>query len=709
VADDPHDELHDEIHDELHDELHDGAVLLLRRLAGRPEAAFREGQWAAIQALVRDRRRVLVVQRTGWGKSAVYFIATRLLRDRGAGPTILVSPLLALMRNQIEAAERMGVRARTINSANPDEWAAVVDELRADEVDLLLISPERLANRRFREEVLDEVGALAGLVVIDEAHCISDWGHDFRPDYRRIRRILDALPRTVPVLACTATANDRVVDDIVVQLGDDLVVERGALARSGLALHVIDLPSPAQRMAWLAQVVPTLDGTGIVYCLTKRDAEVVTGWLLANGIEAGCYTGDSEGREELEQRLLNNEVKVVVATSALGMGFDKPDLAFVVHFQAPGTPIAYYQQVGRAGRQIERSVGVLLRGSEDGDIQDWFISRAFPTREEAEEMVAALDARDGYTKLAALEATVNVRPSRIELLMKNLEVDGAVVADGKSYQRTSEPWAYDAERVDGITALRRHEQEQMREYASPELDCRMAFLQRLLDDPDPAPCGVCDRCAGSSLPATADAGLARRASMFVRERPLTIEPRRQWPTRAAIPKGQQVERGRSLCRPADGGWSELVRQGADVKGTAAGGRFADELVVALADLVRVEWRPEPTPTWLTFVAGAHPTAPSDGAFADLADRLGVALGLPVHASVEAVRPTRPQEAMENSTRQLANVRGAFAVREPIPTGAVLLLDETVHSRWTLTEVGSLLRQAGCPAVHPLAVVDAGPA
>jgi len=678
-------------------DLYESALDLLRRLTSRPAAAFHDGQWEAIEALVADRRRVLVVQRTGWGKSAVYFIATKLLRSQGAGPTILVSPLLALMRNQIEAAERMGVVARSINSSNPAQWTDVVAELEANLVDLLLISPERLANRRFREEVLDAVGPLAGLVVIDEAHCISDWGHDFRPDYRRIRRILDLLPRSVPVLACTATANDRVVDDIIAQLGDQLVVLRGPLARDGLALHVIDLPSPAQRMAWLAEVVPGLDGTGIIYCLTKRDARVVTEWLLANGVEAGCYTGDSDGREELEQRLLGNELKVVVATSALGMGFDKPDLAFVIHFQSPGTPIAYYQQVGRAGRQLDRSIGVLLRGREDQDIQDWFISRAFPTRQEAHEVVAALEGRDGYTKLGDIEDAVNVRPSRIELLMKNLEVDGAIVADGKRYQRTPRPWTYDDARVNAITALRRHEQRQMLVYGSDDVDCRMAFLQRLLDDPDPVQCGLCDTCAGPSLPSEADPALSRAASDFVRRRPLTIEPRKKWPNLSNIAKDRQLEQGRALGRWGDGGWGELVRRGKHDE------HFDDELVTALTDLVACAWDPSPAPVWVTFVPSRrHPYL-----VADLAARLGAALGLPVLAVVEKVREAEPQSAMENSARQLANVQGAFEVTEPIPDGPVLLVDDIVESRWTLTEIGARLRGAGCPAVHPVALVDGG--
>jgi ATP-dependent DNA helicase RecQ len=680
----------------MDDDLHGSARQLLRTLTGRADADFHDGQWEAIEALVRDHRRALVVQRTGWGKSAVYFIATRLLRDQGAGPTILLSPLLALMRNQIDAATQMGVRARTINSANTDEWSEILAEVDADAIDLLLISPERLANRRFRDAVLDGLGSTAGMVVIDEAHCISDWGHDFRPDYRRVRRILDLLPPDVPVLACTATANDRVVADIVSQLGAGLTVARGPLARDSLALHVIDLPTPAQRMAWLARAIPDLPGTGIVYCLTKRDAALVTDWLQANGVDAGCYTGDSDGREDLERRLLANDVKVVVATSALGMGFDKPDLAFVIHFQSPGSPISYYQQVGRAGRQLDRSIGVLLRGNEDRDIQNWFIERAFPTREESEEVIAALEARDDFTKLGELERVVNVRPSRIELLLKNLEVDGAIVADGQKYQRTPRPWTYDEERVAGITALRRTEQQQMHDYGTDAADCRMAFLQRLLDDPDPVPCGRCDRCTGPTLPQDADPILAGAASTFVRSQPFFIEPRKQLPNRSKLAPERRIEVGRALGRLGDGGWGTLVRTGRDDH------RFADELVAALAELVR-DWAPDPAPTWLTYV----PSQRDPKLLIDLADRLADHLDLPVHPAVERIADREPQSAMANSTRQHGNVVGAFEVGTPMPAGPVLLVDDTVDSRWTLTEVGALLRDAGCPAVHPLAVADGG--
>lgn len=361
---------------------------LLQQALDDPAADFRDGQWEAVSTLINDRRKLLVVQRTGWGKSAVYFIATRVFRDEGKGPTLIISPLLALMRNQIEAAERLGIRAATINSSNREEWTRVQQQVVEGEVDALLISPERLSNDQFVTDVLEPVSGNIGLLVIDEAHCISDWGHDFRPDYRRIVNIIRGLPSNMPVLATTATANDRVVRDIQEQIGD-IAIQRGALMRESLRLQAMEVADPAGRLAWLAQNVPGLPGSGIVYTSTVRDAERVARWLNQQGINAAPYHGsvEAEGyedsnayRQALEEQLSRNELKVVVATSALGMGYDKPDLGFVIHYQAPGSVVSYYQQVGRAGRAIDEAVGLLMAGGEDSDIQEFFRLNAFPRR-----------------------------------------------------------------------------------------------------------------------------------------------------------------------------------------------------------------------------------------------------------------------------------------------------------------------------------------
>ena len=670
---------------------------LLRRLTGDPAAAFRSDQLEAIVALARDRGRVLLVQRTGWGKSAVYFIATRLLRDQGLGPTLLVSPLLALMRNQIEAAERLGVRALTINSSNRDEWERVQQQLEADEVDVLLISPERLANQQFRNEVLPVIGRRSGLLVIDEAHCISDWGHDFRPDYRRLMRVLKDLPAGVPVLCCTATANDRVVEDVTVQLRADFVPLRGPLARIGLRLHAIDKPSQAERLVWLASVLRELPGTGIVYCLTVADTGRVAGWLRSQGIDARAYSGedDHEHRLTVEQDLLANRVKVVVATSALGMGFDKPDLSFVIHYQSPGSPVAYYQQVGRAGRALTKSWGILLRGAEDADIQDFFIGTAFPPAELAERAVDLLKDRAVSLSIREILAELNVRQGRLENLLKVLEVEGAVERDGSRWRRTLAPWTFDHQRVSSVTALRRAEQEQMRGYVSTE-ECRMRLLRGCLDDRDPVPCRICDNCTGESLDRSFDPAVVQQAVEFLRKSRRVIEPRRVFPDGRRIATDDRLEAGRALAVWGDGGWGWLVR-----RGKQRDGRFDEQLVVAARDLILNRWRPDPAPEWVAFV----PSRLRPALVADFADRLARSLGLVSLEVVAKVRDTEPQKTMQNSQQQYRNVEGAFEIAGKVPSGPVLLVDDMVDSRWTLTVVGLLLGEAGAGSVFPFALAD----
>lgn len=670
---------------------------LLRDLTGDSEATFRDDQLEVIRRLVDDRGRMLLVQRTGWGKSAVYFIATKMLRDAGLGPTLLVSPLLALMRNQIEAAQRLDVEAVTINSANSTEWANVHEQIDNDQVDIVLISPERLANLAFRRDVLPVIGSRCGLMVVDEAHCISDWGHDFRPDYRRLVQVLDLVPRGIPVLCCTATANDRVVSDVTGQLGSEFAAVRGPLGRDGLRLHALEILSAPERLTWLAEFLAGVRGTGIVYCATVRDTERVAGWLVSRGIDAVSYSGSTErdARPLIERSLLDNAVKVVVATSALGMGFDKPDLSFVVHYQSPGSPIAYYQQVGRAGRGLNESWGVLLRGSEDTDIQDHFISTAFPEPTLAQQIVSLLEASHEPMGQDDLLNESNVRQGRLEGLMKNLEVDGVVERVGRDWQRTLLPWTFDHDRVAAVTELRHAELKQVHDYIDTE-ECRMRLLRRYLDDPIAEPCGLCDNCTGDSLATTFDPVLVQEAVEYLRSESLVIEPRKQWPDRKSIPVESRLTEGRVLSRWGDGGWGSMVR-----RGKQADGRFRDRLVRASVELIQGRWQPQPGPTWVTFVPSRrHPQL-----VPDFAKRLADGLGLPCQDVIQKVRDNQPQKAMQNSHQQYRNVATAFSVESPVPDGPVLLVDDVVDSRWTMTALARKLREAGSGPVIPFALAD----
>jgi ATP-dependent DNA helicase RecQ len=685
--------------------LHDQALNLLRRALNDPYAQFRDGQWDAIEELVTRRARLLVVQRTGWGKSLVYFVATRLLRDAGAGPTLLISPLLALMRNQKAAAARLGVRAASIDSSNRPDWPAITNTLHRGEIDLLLVSPERLANDEFREEMLLPVADRVGLLVVDEAHCISDWGHDFRPDYRRITRILQALPPRVAVLATTATANDRVVNDIESQLGPNLHVHRGPLSRASLRLQNIVLPSAAARMAWLAENVPRLRGSGIIYTLTVRDSEIVAEWLQAQGIDARAYHGKSKERELLEDALLDNQIKAVVATTALGMGFDKPDLGFVIHFQRPGSVVHYYQQVGRAGRAVDEAYGVLLGGREDDDITGYFIRSAFPPEGDMWAILQALNEAEDGLSVDELEERVNLSEGQIKKVLKILatETPAPAVKRGAYWEATPVEWRPDRERIERIRRLRLDEQERMREYQASQT-CLMAFLADELNDPAVRPCGQCAACVGAAiLPERMSEDLTRRATLFLRRRGIVITPRKKWigdameahGWRSNIRVALQAEPGLAIARWHDEGWGPLVE-----RGKYHDGRFDDELVVHSARVIRQTWRPDPFPTWVTCV----PSRRHPGLVPDFAARLANALGLPFIPSIEKVRDTGQQKDMQNSHQQLRNLAGAFEVTtHPHMGGPVLLVDDTVDSRWTFTVLAALLRNQGSGPVFPFAL------
>ncbi|GAB2925815.1 RecQ family ATP-dependent DNA helicase [Rhodococcus aerolatus] len=690
------------------------AEALLTDLAG-PGAVLREDQWTAIEALVADHRRALVVQRTGWGKSAVYFIAAKLLRQEGRGPAVIVSPLLALMRNQVAAAARAGVRAATINSGNVTEWDEVRAQVVAGELDVLLVSPERLNNPDFREQVLPGLAADAGLVVVDEAHCVSDWGHDFRPDYRRIRTLLADLGDDVPVLATTATANDRVVSDVATQLGvgaglgggdgqRGTLVLRGGLDRESLRLSVVEVAGQA-RAAWLVSHLAELPGSGIIYTLTVAQAEEVAGLLADQGHAVAAYTGRTESadREALEADLLGNRVKALVATSALGMGFDKPDLGFVVHLGAPSSPISYYQQVGRAGRATERAEVVLLPGPEDRAVWAYFASVAFPAEPVVRAVLDALGGSEKPLSTAALEPLVDLNRSRLEMVLKVLDVDGAVQRVRGGWTATGQPWTYDAERYEGLARARESEQRAVLEYVRTE-GCRMAFLRRELDDPELTEgwrCGRCDRCTGEGW--TTDVAAAAMTSTRERlDQPgVDLPQRRQWPTgmsRLGVSLSGKVtegpEPGRAVGRLTDLGWGLRLRALLDGPDDVA-----DESLVRACVAVLASWRWAVRPTsLLTLASETHPVL-----LTSVGERLAE-LGRLADLGTLHHRPDHPPVRAVNSAHRVAGLIGSWEVPDLGGVdGPVLLLTDRVDTGWTTTVAARELRAAGADAVLPFAL------
>jgi ATP-dependent DNA helicase RecQ len=676
----------------------------LRALAGE-HARLRDDQWTAIKALVMERSRVLVVQRTGWGKSAVYFVATALLRELGEGPTVIVSPLLALMRNQIAAAERAGINAVTINSANPEDWEQIYNQVAEGTVDVLLVSPERLNNPDFRDQVLPELAESAGLIVVDEAHCISDWGHDFRPDYRRLRTLFEELPEGVPILATTATANARVTRDVAEQMGEETLVLRGALERESLHLGVVRLRGAEQRLAWLAQTLHELPGSGIIYTLTVAAAQEIAAYLREQGHEVVAYSGQTEQAERLaaEQALLDNKIKALVATSALGMGYDKPDLGFVIHMGAPPSPVAYYQQVGRAGRGVERAEVILLPGAEDREIWAYFASLAFPPEPVVRTVLAALE-EGGVLSTAALENRVDLSRSRLETMLKVLDVDGAVHRVKGGWEATGEPWGYDADRYARVAAEREAEQKAMLDYLDTT-GCREEFLRHRLDDDAAKPCGRCDNCTGVHRSPEVEAQAVERAAERLQRPGVEIEARKQWPTGLTDLKGRikpelGAEPGRVLGRLTDIGWGNRLR-GLLADGAPDGPVPDDVFAAVIKVLSSWEWSQRPISV-VAMPSGSRPQL-----VRSLAERLAQ-VGRLSYLGDLGYRSGRPGRQF-NSAQRVQAIRSTLAMPAALGAavaaagGPVLLVDDRVDTGWTMTLGAAMLRHAGAPAVLPLAL------
>ncbi len=675
-----------------------------------PQANFRDGQWEAIAALVAGRQRVLVVQRTGWGKSLVYFLATRLLREQGAGLTVLISPLLSLMRNQIQSAAQWGVIAETLNSDNLDTHPQIEAQLLADEIDLLLISPERLANDRFQRDVWSKLAEQVGMLVIDEAHCISDWGHDFRPNYRRIMRLLDEIPANTPILGTTATANDRVVADVAEILGAQMNIQRGPLTRDSLLLYVYQEPmSAALRLTLLSHLMSHIPGSGIIYCTTTRDCRVVADWLQTEGHNVKPYYADveetgAESRADLEAQLLGNRVKALVSSVALGMGFDKSDLHFVIHYQLPGNIISYYQQIGRAGRGIDRAHIVLMHGPGDEDIQEYFIETAFPTPQQVGEVIQALT-QNGAQSRTDLQRRVNVRQSALEKILTHLEVEHIIEKQDSNYHLLRRGAAPDYARWATVTQTRYAELAQMKTYIQTDV-CLMRFIADALDDPSPIErCGRCKNCSGKQSKFVPDAALIARAENFLHNgNPMLLEPRKRYP--AGLPGIKKTtiayvnELGVALCNYYEEGWGRQVRQGRDQA------HYSDELVTAAATMLRKYWK---TLNAIPQVVMPVPSLRRPDLVPDFARRLAECLDLPYQAAITHTLQHPAQAEMRNSYQQASNVLGKFAIATKLKSSSVLLVDDIADSKWTLTIVGELLQRNGSGHVSPfvLAATNTG--
>lgn len=679
------------------------AIKYLKQAFGK-DAEFREGQLEAITAVLKGKR-VLVVQKTGWGKSIIYFLCTKILRHNGKGLTIIISPLLSLINDQLDSAVKFKLISRTINSNNPDEWDEIIDEIYDDKVDVLFISPERLANDDFQSKVLNKITKSIGMLVIDEAHCISDWGHDFRPDYRRIKSIVKFLPRNVPLLATTATANNRVIEDVSNQLGNDIIVQRGPLTRDSLIIQVIHLDRKEERLAWLIENINKIKGTGIIYCLTKNDCNIVTKWLNQNGISACAYYSGlkSNKDDERDERLrivdmfMKNKIKAIVATTAFSMGIDKPDISFVIHFQKPGNVVSYYQQIGRAGRNINKAYAILLAGSEDDDITKYFINTAFPTYFEMDKIVKLLEKYDGLTKGEILDQ-IDMSNSRFENSVKFLLINGDIYKDKTKYYKSISPWNPDMKYSEKITNARNIELKRMNDFINTN-ECYMKFTANELNDESAHSCGKCSNCIGNQIfPENPLHENILKAIKFLKTDFYTFNPRKLWPQGIRIDNKNKIsdshmcENGLALSSYGDAGWGRIVKQN-----KYEDNYFSDDLVEAASGMLRKLIRDNDI-VWVTSVPSLrHPDL-----VRSFAKRLANKLSLPYYDSIIKTKDAKQQKELHNSNMQFKNAWDSFGVLD-IKSGNVLLVDDMVDSKWTFTVCGYKLIDNGSGKVYPFAL------
>lgn len=677
--------------------IHKQATEIIKELYGK-DASFREGQYEAIEATM-TQKRTLVVQRTGWGKSLVYFVCTKLMREQRRGVTMVVSPLLALMQNQIEAAEKMGLKCDVLNSAVKDRRDDILSSLENNELDLILVTPETL----FAEDVQKCLRNIRiGLFVIDEAHCISDWGHDFRLEYGNLRKIVQQLPANVPILATTATANDRVIADLQNQLGDKVYVSRGPLTRDSLYIQVINKPNKIERYAWILENVPKLEGSGIIYCLTQRDCDYLADFLKKNKVSAAAYysrKGEDGAivNHEIEEKFRTNKLKVIVATIKLGMGYDKGDIAFVIHYQMPSNIVSYYQQIGRAGRNIEKAYIFLMYGEEDEKITDYFIETAFPTEYEATGVVNYIGMHDGV-KESQIIANVNSRKSRIEKTLDFLINDGFIRKENKKYYITPKKHVYPREHYNAVTVIRKSEMEQMK-YLAQTKECYSKYIVSCLDDKTAKECGHCSNCLGKEIiPSAVSEKYIHIAEEYVNKLIIPIEPRKRWAS-SSVTRATNIEyinqSGFCISKYGDAGYGELVKQGKYSKEKC----FSDELVGKSAGALK----PFIQENKIGHIC-CVPSLRSD-LVKDFTLRLASSLKLEFVDALEKTE-ARQQKEMENSAHQCANAYTSFWVKDGvrIPKN-ILLVDDVVDSKWTFTVCGYRLMEAGAEKVYPFALAD----
>ncbi len=665
------------------------AEIKLKRVFGLDH--FYDEQWEAIRRLLNGER-ILMIQRTGFGKSLCYqFPATQF-----SGITVIFSLLIALMRDQVKALNNKGVSARYINSEqSAEENSSTIQDALNGKVKILYIAPERQENMEWIEATRK---MNLSMVVIDEAHTISVWGHDFRPAFRRIINLVKLLPQSLPVLATTATATKRVQHDIEQQIGGKLTTIRGLLVRDNFKLYAIKVHSEDEKLVWLAQNLNRIEGTGLIYTGTRVGTEIYAKWLAANGINAINYNAghDADTRKDIENGLMQNRYKCVVSTNALGMGIDKPDIRFIIHTQIPASPIHYYQEIGRAGRDGKPTTIILFYNEskdENGIEEDYKLPKAFidgarPSREKYLKAIEALK-QEPLTERGLMKAT-NLKQTQIRVIKADL-IDQGIVREVVNGRNKILEYQFGAKELDTKAF------EDLRNAKLKDLDAmvgyvntskpRMQYLCEFLDDDFNVNYSNCDNTNLNKLTVAFTDDWRDRLINF-RE--------------SYFPVLEVESRSSNIVNGVAASYYGVSNVGSALHRSKYenGGDFPDFLLRLTLKAFRKTYS-NTRFDWVLYVPPTH----SGDLVKNFAVKFASVIKVPISHKLVKIRQTSEQKVFQNGWLKQDNVKDAFSYMSPeeIYGKRIILLDDIFDSGATMKEIGKMLTAMGAETIVPVAI------